>query len=74
MSDNKPCPFCGFSDTSACIENDAMGRIASVSCNICGATVYGMGVMVDREGTQTTPDDLLASAYRAWNTREEPRS
>lgn len=69
--DMLPCPFCGYTDTSVEIEKNAMGHIARVSCQICGAEVNGFGVIVPEDGGPA--DELVASAVKAWNTRSEPR-
>lgn len=66
----KHCPFCGYADVHIQIISDAMGKHAEASCQICGVTVGGVGVMVGH----VDPDELTASAVHAWNTRTEPRT
>lgn len=66
-----PCPFCGYNDVRVDIERDTFGSRATCSCQICGAQVGGIGVMVPTDGGPA--DELVASAIQAWNTRTEPR-
>lgn len=65
----KPCPFCGYNDVKVTLEHGAFGSHAVAKCQICGAEVSGIGVMVGA----CPPDDLTTSAIDAWNTRSEPR-
>ncbi len=77
MSDDEqpntlPCPFCGYNDTiTELATRGKFGKFAKTMCQICGATVWGVGVMVPEDGGPA--DDLMASAIKAWNTRSEPR-
>lgn len=70
MSDIKPCPFCGYSDVDVVVEDDHFGRCAKVSCQICGATVHGVGILIPEDAPEA---DLIASAMEAWNHREAAR-
>lgn len=67
----KPCPFCGYSNAVAGIEKHVFcGKVGYVKCDICGAEVGGVGVLIG-----TTTDALLKqSAITAWNTRHAPRA
>lgn len=65
-----PCPFCGHNDVRTRIRNDMLGKHAECACNICGVVVSGIGVMVPEDGGP--PDELVASAIAAWNTRTQP--
>lgn len=68
----KPCPFCGYNDVKAELEPPtAFCRFAKCVCNICGATVWGVGVMIPKDGGPA--DELIASAIKNWNMRSEPR-
>lgn len=69
--DTLPCPFCGYNDTKVSIIDDRFGKHAECFCEICGATVSGIGVMVPEDGGP--PDELVASAIAAWNTRTAPK-
>lgn len=65
----KPCPFCGFSRAKVMVDKDKWCTIGTVTCNICGAQVSGVGVMV---GT-VSEKELKAGAVKVWNTRPAPR-
>lgn len=62
------CPFCGYNDTVTAIMDGGLGRHATVTCNICGVSVAGLGVLIG----DVPDDELTASAVQAWNTRTDP--
>ena len=65
-----PCPFCGYTDVRVDINhNNKMARHATATCQICGAKVSGVGVMIG----EVPADDLTESAVKAWNTRTPPK-
>ena len=69
MSDElKPCPFCGSTDIKTEVEVGIMARSAKCYCNICGASVSGMGVMIPEDSPE---EELIESAHKWWNRREE---
>jgi len=71
MDELLPCPFCGYTDIEVHIERGPFGHHAECACQICGATVAGIGVLVPEDGGPA--DELTASAIAAWNTRSEPK-
>lgn len=70
-SNTLPCPFCGYNDVHVEIETTGFGKHATASCQICGAEVHGVGVMVPDDGGPS--DELVASAINAWNSRSAPK-
>ncbi|MGB1015479.1 MAG: Lar family restriction alleviation protein [Nannocystaceae bacterium] len=64
----KPCPFCGIEDTTVEIEKSGFGTNARVSCEICGGSAWGIGVM----SGPVIEAELFATAIAAWNTRPLP--
>lgn len=65
-----PCPFCGYNDVRVDIESNEFGKFGVCACQICGATMHGIGVMVPEDGGPA--DELTASAIEAWNKRTAP--
>lgn len=66
----KPCPFCGYSQaTVRMCEHVPFARSAEVCCQVCGATVGGMGEMI---GVRKN-SEIKQWAITAWNTRKWPR-
>lgn len=76
MSEHKPCPFCGNSHTRSSIDDeDDVARYGKIECDICGATVWGTGVICGTDDDDDASDaELIREAWHFWDNRKEGRT